>query len=82
MPHAISQLAPTVAAMRDVLAAHKARREQKSVFESNGRGRAFDARKESVVRKQGDKPHKKGGPKRAEQPDTFDEEWTTRFWQL
>eukprot|EP00965_Chrysotila_dentata_P125813 4158434-Pleurochrysis_carterae.AAC.1 len=42
MSHATGRLAPTVAAIRDVLAELEAR-EQKSAFDSGTRGRAFVA---------------------------------------
>eukprot|EP00965_Chrysotila_dentata_P044754 1487797-Pleurochrysis_carterae.AAC.5 len=63
---------------KDVLAELEAR-EQKSAFESNRRGRVFLAQKKFTLRKQSNKPHKKGNPKRAERPNTFDKEWSARF---
>eukprot|EP00965_Chrysotila_dentata_P201041 6180347-Pleurochrysis_carterae.AAC.1 len=71
MSRATGQLIPTVTAIRDVLSELEAR-EQKSAFESNGRNRAFLAQADDVARKSNDKAHKKGDPKRAERPNTFD----------
>eukprot|EP00965_Chrysotila_dentata_P005687 187497-Pleurochrysis_carterae.AAC.1 len=77
MSHATGRLAPTVSAIRDVLAELEAR-EQKSNFESSARGRAFIAQSgsERPVRKREDKPHKRNDrdPKRTGRPNTFDRE--------
>eukprot|EP00965_Chrysotila_dentata_P153921 5087270-Pleurochrysis_carterae.AAC.1 len=71
MSRATGQLIPTVTVIRDVLGELEAR-EQKSAFESNGRNRAFLAQVDSGARTSKDKAHKKGDPKRAERPNTFD----------
>eukprot|EP00965_Chrysotila_dentata_P137376 4544123-Pleurochrysis_carterae.AAC.1 len=78
MAHATEQLSPTVTAIREVLSELEAR-EQKNAFDTSNRGRAFLAQQGTAalktVDKARDKPRKRGGPKRAERPNTFDKEW-------
>eukprot|EP00965_Chrysotila_dentata_P172605 5695935-Pleurochrysis_carterae.AAC.1 len=78
MAHATGQLSPTVTAICDVLSEFEAR-EQKSAFDTSNRGRAFLAQQGTAalktVEKARDKHLKRGNPKRAERPNTFDKEW-------